>query len=190
MSFLFNNTSNFNVPNTLSAIRLVLAIVVCFLIELHIFFPAAVCFFVAASTDFIDGWWARRYNQKTKLGRILDPFVDKAIIGGAMIALVGVPNSGLAPWMATVVVFRELLVTSLRGMVEGSGGDFSAKQLGKWKMVLQCAAVIVILLSLMQSQPSNWLLWTRWATVWGAIVLTVLSGIEYVWLVVKSSKNT
>ncbi len=75
-------------------------------------------------------------------------------------------------------------------MVEGSGGDFSAKQLGKWKMVLQCAAVIVILLSLMQSQPSNWLLWTRWATVWGAIVLTVLSGIEYVWLVVKSSKNT
>lgn len=148
-----------------------------------------ICFVIAASTDFLDGWWARKFQQITKLGRILDPFVDKAIIGGAMIALVGIPNSGLAPWMATVVVFRELLVTSLRGMVEGSGGDFSAKQLGKWKMVLQCAAVVAILLCLMQTPTSDWLLWIRWLTIWGAIILTIISGIEYVLLVVQASRK-
>jgi CDP-diacylglycerol---glycerol-3-phosphate 3-phosphatidyltransferase len=189
MSFFTKNSSNFNFPNSLSAIRLGLAIAVCILIEFHRYFPAMICFIIAASTDFLDGWWARKFQQITKLGRILDPFVDKAIIGGAMIALVGIPNSGLAPWMATIVVFRELLVTSLRGMVEGSGGDFSAKQLGKWKMVLQCAAVVAILLCLMQTPTSNWLLWTRWLTIWGAIILTIISGIEYVLLVVQASRK-
>lgn len=181
------STSNFNVPNALSLARLMLAIVVCLLVELHWFLPAAICFVIAASTDFIDGWWARKFNQVTKLGRILDPFVDKTIICGAMIALVGVPGSGLAAWIATLVVCRELLVTSLRGMVEGAGGDFSAKQLGKWKMVAQCAAVIAILLCLMQVSPPTWLLWIRGCSVWAAAVLTVLSGLEYVMVVVRSN---
>jgi len=183
------STSNLNVPNTLSAARLVLAIAVCFLVELRWFLPALVCFVIAASTDFLDGWWARKYQQVTKLGRILDPFVDKTIICGAMIALVGVPGSGLAAWIATLVTCRELLVTSLRGMVEGAGGDFSAKQLGKWKMVAQCAAIIAILLCLMQTSPASWLLWTRFVSIWAAVVLTVLSGFEYVIAVVRSSAS-
>ncbi len=63
----------------------------------------------------MDGYWARKYGQVTKLGRIFDPFVDKIIICGTFIALVEVPESGVASWMATIVVGRELLVTSLRG---------------------------------------------------------------------------
>ena len=136
-----DSPSPWNVPNALSSIRFILAIIVCGLIESQAWIAAMVVFIVAASTDWIDGWWARRYQQVTKLGRILDPFVDKVIICGAMIALVGASHSPVAPWVATLVVARELLVTSLRGMVEGKGGDFSAKQLGKWKMVAQCAAV-------------------------------------------------
>ncbi|MCY2976463.1 MAG: CDP-alcohol phosphatidyltransferase family protein [Planctomycetota bacterium] len=142
---------NWNVPNGLSLVRLVLAIAVGVLIELQLFLPALICFIIAASTDFIDGWWARRFKQITKLGRILDPFVDKTIIGAAMIALVGVPGSGFAAWIVTLVISRELLVTSLRGMIEGSGGDFSAKQLGKWKMVAKCAAIIASLLNRAES---------------------------------------
>lgn len=187
MNFTAPSTSNLNVPNALSSARLILAIVVCIFVELHWFLAALICFTIAATTDFLDGWWARKYNQITKLGRILDPFVDKTIICGAMIALVGVPGSGLAAWIATLVVCRELLVTSLRGMIEGAGGDFSAKQLGKWKMVAQCAAVIAILLCLMQDVPPTWLLWTRWLSIWSAVVLTVLSGLEYVMVVVRSN---
>ena len=179
--------SPWNVPNALSAIRLVLAILVCAMIELGMMVPAAVVFVVAASTDWVDGWWARKYNQVTKLGRILDPFVDKVIICGAMIALVGAKGSPIAPWMATVVVARELLVTSLRGMIEGQGGDFSAKQLGKWKMVAQCAAVVASLWLISSDPRPDWLSWTTWAILWIAILLTVVSAIEYVMLVVRAN---
>ncbi len=178
-------SSNWNVPNALSAARLLLAIVVCILIEWRFLFPAVICFLVAASTDWIDGWWARRFQQVTKLGRILDPFVDKVIICGAMIALCAVPNSAIAPWMATLVVARELLVTSLRGMIEGQGGDFSAKQLGKWKMVAQCGTIVSVLIELQYETAPAWLQWTSIALVWSAIIMTVLSGLEYVLLVVK-----
>lgn len=106
-----------------------------------------------------------------------------------MIGLVGQPESGLAPWIATVVVGRELLVTSLRGMIEGKGGDFSAKQLGKWKMVLQCAAVVACLLTLIyQADSPTWMLWGRFISIWGAVLLTIVSGVEYIILAVRNSK--
>ncbi len=142
--------SVYNVPNALTSARFALAIGVMALIPLGSYRWALVLFTIAATTDWMDGYWARKYGQVTKLGRIFDPFVDKIIICGTFIALVEVDTSGVASWMATIVVARELLVTSLRGMIEGSGGDFSARPWGKWKMVLQCAAVIAILLYLIQ----------------------------------------
>lgn len=180
--------SNWNVPNALSAARLLLAIIVCFLIEWAYLRAAVICFVIAASTDWIDGWWARKFNQVTKLGRILDPFVDKIIICGAMIALCAVPHSPIKPWMATLVVGRELLVTSLRGMIEGQGGDFSAKQLGKWKMLAQCAAVAAVLILLQYEVVPAWILWTSNFLIWSAMLLTVVSGIQYVMLVVQKPK--
>lgn len=171
-------TSIYNVPNALTSIRFGLAIAVMVLIPLGYYVSALVIFSIAASTDWMDGYWARKYGQVTKLGRIFDPFVDKIIICGTFIALVEVPASGVASWMATIVIGRELLVTSLRGMIEGSGGDFSASQLGKWKMVLQCAAVIAILLSLIYADVDAWW-WTAQVLLWAAILLTVYSGIDY-----------
>lgn len=181
--------SPWNVPNALSTVRLVLAIVVCGLIEYEAWIAAMVLFIVAASTDWIDGWWARRYQQVTKLGRILDPFVDKVIICGAMIALVGALDSPIPPWMATLVVARELLVTSLRGMVEGKGGDFSAKQLGKWKMVAQCASVVAALLFLSYESVPDWLRWTTSVLLWTSVILTVVSAMEYVLVVIRGSRK-
>ena len=64
-----NANSNWNVPNALSAIRLILAMVVCGLIEWNLMVPAAICYVIAASTDWMDGWWARKYNQITRLWR-------------------------------------------------------------------------------------------------------------------------
>ena len=102
-----------------------------------------------------------------------------------MIALCAVPNSAIVPWMATLVVARELLVTSLRGLIEGQGGDFSAKQLGKWKMVAQCGTVVSVMIELQYAIAPAWLHWTSIALVWLAIFLTVLSGLEYLLLVAK-----
>ncbi len=180
-----------NVPNALSMLRLLLAIVVGLLIELGHYLPAMIAFIVAASTDFIDGWWARRFNQITKLGRILDPFVDKIIITAALIALVGVAGSHVQAWMVTLIIGREFLVTSLRAMVEGQGGDFSARWLGKWKMVFQCAAVVACLLMLDQGgmTAAAWLSWTATALLWIAVAITLASGVDYVLQAMKVGRT-
>lgn len=167
-----------NVPNALSLARLLLAIAVGVLIESQFYLAGLIAFIIAASTDFLDGWWARRFNQVTKLGRILDPFVDKIIITAAMVALVGEAGSQIAAWMVTLIVGRELLVTSIRAMVEGQGGDFSARWLGKWKMVVQCAAIITSLWWL--HTQHDWLCWTTLILAWAAVLITLASGIDYV----------
>ncbi len=172
-------TSIYNVPNALTSARFALAIAVMLLIPMQAYSAAVILFLIAASTDWMDGYWARKYGQVTKLGRIFDPFVDKIIICGTFIALGEVAGSGVASWMATIIVARELLVTSLRGMIEGSGGDFSANQLGKWKMVVQCAAVVAILLGLIY--PSlHWIAVTGQGLLWAAILITLYSGYVYV----------
>ncbi|MEM7478732.1 MAG: CDP-diacylglycerol--glycerol-3-phosphate 3-phosphatidyltransferase [Planctomycetota bacterium] len=176
-----------NVPNALSTIRLIMAFAVGILIELGLFIPAMITFVVAASTDFLDGWWARKFDQVTKLGRILDPFVDKIIITAALIALAATQNSGVLPWMVTLIIGREFLVTSLRAMIEGSGGDFSARWLGKWKMVFQCAAVVASLLLLDQPE-STFYYWSTVVLMWAAVLITVASGADYVVQAMKLSR--
>jgi len=144
----------FNVPNKISAARLLLSFVFFALLPLQLYWAALVVFVVAAGTDWVDGWYARKYNMVTKLGRVLDPFCDKILICGAYI-LLAVEMDDLFPWyakiagwMAVVVVGRELLVTVLRSMIEGAGGDFSAKWAGKLKMGFQCVAVGACLVGL------------------------------------------
>ncbi|MHB8863017.1 MAG: CDP-diacylglycerol--glycerol-3-phosphate 3-phosphatidyltransferase [Pirellulaceae bacterium] len=184
----------FNVPNQLTTLRLVLSIVVFILIPLKMYVSAIIIFLIAASTDWVDGYWARRYAQVTKLGRVFDPFVDKIIICGAFILLAAEPESGIQAWMAVVVVGREMLVTTLRSFIEQSGGDFSAKMAGKVKMVLQCVAVVVSLLALMHTtrEPATWLAWTRpivfWAlpiAVWVSVISTIYSGVGYAFVAAK-----
>ena len=179
-----------NVPNQLTTSRLVLSIVVFILIPFKFYLPAMIVFVVAASTDWVDGYWARRYGQVTKLGRVFDPFVDKIIICGAFILLSAEPgsgelDSGIRAWMAVIVVGREMLVTTLRSFIEQSGGDFSAKMAGKLKMVFQCVAVVVSLLVLSYfhhepSQPPTWLAVTLVVSVWVAVISTIYSGVGYV----------
>jgi CDP-diacylglycerol---glycerol-3-phosphate 3-phosphatidyltransferase len=185
-----------NVPNLLTTARFVLSIVVFVLIPLEQYFAAMIVFVIAASTDWIDGWWARKYGQVTKLGRIFDPFVDKILICGTFIFLAAKwPISGIAPWVAVVVMGREMLVTAIRSEIEGRGGDFSAKMMGKLKMVFQCVAVVASLAALQYwdqyllpagVKPGStdfvpgWLFWTLHISVWLTIVSTVYSGLEYI----------
>jgi CDP-diacylglycerol--glycerol-3-phosphate 3-phosphatidyltransferase len=175
----------FTVPNQLTAARLVLAVLLFVLISWGRHGPALVVFLIAAATDWLDGFWARRYGQVTKVGRIFDPFVDKIIICGAFILLAIEMNDmpgGVRGWMAIVVVAREMLVTSLRSFIERSGGDFSASMAGKLKMGFQCVAVAVSLLALDRAgEPGwDWLLWAMPIAIWTAVILTIYSGVAYV----------
>lgn len=190
----------FNVPNKISAARLLLAFVFFALVPLNFYWIALTIFVIAAGTDWVDGWYARKYNMVTKLGRVLDPFCDKILICGAYI-LLAVEMDGIFPWyaqiagwMAVVVVGRELLVTVLRSMIEGAGGDFSAKMAGKLKMVFQCAAVGACLVGLaLKTDPAEvtppWLHWTIVITVWLSVLSTLHSGWLYIHAAAKYFKS-
>jgi len=171
------------VPNLLSLVRLALSVVVFTLIVRRADVAATLLFLLASTTDWVDGWYARRYGQVSRLGRIFDPLVDKVLICGAAI-LVADPAGPLVPWMAVVIVVRELVVTAVRAEMEAAGVDFSAGWSGKVKMVLQCGAIALVLAA------RAWPEWTpfalplpaaaRW-TAWAAVLATAWSGLEYLW---------
>ncbi|NLY00681.1 MAG: CDP-diacylglycerol--glycerol-3-phosphate 3-phosphatidyltransferase [Rhodopirellula sp.] len=182
-------TSVFNLPNQLTSLRLILAVVLFGMIAVQYYMAAMVLFIVAASTDWLDGYFARRYGQVTTLGRILDPFADKVIICGTFIFLLPIPQMlevpwGLRAWMVVAVVGRELLVTALRSFIEDRGGDFSATMPGKLKMVLQCVAAGAGLFYLDYPDPAatapTWVWAVFVASLWAAVALTVYSGVVYV----------
>ena len=175
-----NQPTILNLPNQITIARLILSVAVFVLIPFGQFAAALVCFAVAAGTDWLDGYIARKYNLVTKLGRILDPFADKFLICGVFIYLAAESRSGIAAWMAVVVVGRELLVTVIRSFLEAEGTDFSAKMAGKLKMVFQCAAVIVSLLVLSMTSSPDWLDWTLLFCAWLAVLSTIYSGVGYV----------
>src|SRR6516165_11098600 len=92
----------FNLPNQLTAARAVLAIALFVLISLQLWMWCLAVFLLAALTDYLDGYLARKQGLTSTLGRNFDPLVDKILICGAYIFVMPVPNSGLAPWMVTV----------------------------------------------------------------------------------------
>jgi CDP-diacylglycerol--glycerol-3-phosphate 3-phosphatidyltransferase len=179
----------FNLPNQLTSLRLLLSVVMFFLIPWEFYWTCLVLFVVAAGTDWLDGYYARKYGQVTTLGRILDPFADKVIICGTFIFLAAIPRMletpwGIRPWMVVVIVGRELLVTALRSFLEQRGADFSAKMSGKLKMLLQCiaagAALVYLSFGHLPVGQPGWVWWTMVLSTWAAVLLTVYSGLIYV----------
>src|SRR5260370_17561878 len=143
----------FNLPNQLTAARFVLGIVLFVFIDQEMWIGCIVIFALAAVTDWLDRYLARRQGLVSTLGRNLDPLVDKVVICGSYIFLLPVSGSGLAAWMVTVVVGRELIITGLRSFMEMSGASFGADWLGKVKMVLQFPALFPLFLALKTPTP-------------------------------------
>lgn len=174
------------VPNVISLARLVLAMVLFAVIEGVAGeqpLAALVLFVVAAATDWVDGWYARRFNQVSRLGRIFDPLVDKVIVCGTFVLLADRTGSALLPWMAVVIVVRELVVTAIRAEMERAGRDFSAGWTGKLKMVLQCVAIGLELGSRVWPDLAVAGLTVHQAavaTAWLAVLTTIWSGGEYI----------
>lgn len=172
---------------------------------------AAAIFVIAAATDALDGHLARKWNVVSAFGRIMDPFADKVLVIGAFLMLAGpgftavwethlmVPGtdqlhdtgtlvvsvSFVQPWMVVLILARELLVTSIRGVLEGQGVAFPACWSGKLKMILQSICVPAVLV-LMNVLPANDGTTTDWAgrasqiLVWATIIVTAWSGVPYV----------
>lgn len=170
---------------------------------------AAGLFIVAAITDALDGYLARRWNAVTTFGRIMDPFADKLLVigafvflagpgfthtGDAIIHLPGKPSppetvsgsvTGVQAWMVALILARELLVTSIRAEAEGRGIAFGATVSGKWKMILQsiCVPAVLVLMNVPgdgDGRPADLATIAILALVWTTVGITAWSAIPYI----------
>jgi CDP-diacylglycerol---glycerol-3-phosphate 3-phosphatidyltransferase len=135
---------------------------------------AAVIFALAAATDFVDGYLARRWARTTTFGSFLDTTADKLLVSGVLIALVDVGQA--SPWIAIVIIGRELLILGLRGVVAADGTVFPPSIWGKLKTNVQFAAILLAILR--WDRPLGPLLLDEWAMLVAAVV-TVMSAVEY-----------
>ncbi len=162
-----------NVPNVLTLLRIVAVpvIVVALLDETpHGDTLAAAVFTLAAVTDGLDGYIARRRRQVTTFGKLMDPLADKLLIVAALIALVSLDR--LAAWIAMVIIARELAVTGLRSLAAEQGVVIAASWLGKLKTALQVAAVVALIV--WDPTPAGVDL-----LVYLMLAVTVISGADY-----------
>lgn len=185
-----------NIPNQITLVRFVLAVVFCVLLaqfewryrerQAWMIDCGLLLFIVAAISDIIDGYIARKQNQITAFGRVIDPFVDKVLVCGAFVLMLGdnfmqpdgANSTGMRAWMVVLILGRELLVTGLRGFSEAHGTRYGASLLGKVKMWVQSITIGVILLSLTYGNGSaaltdvrTWLIWTTVVVTTGSLAV-------------------
>lgn len=196
-----------NLPNQLTIARLVLAGAFFVALNQYRYEPngdpqtgvlaaSIALFVVAALTDALDGYLARRWHVESLFGRVVDPVADKILIIGALMYLAGprfvIPGrephevlslnmvTGVYPWMVVLILLRELLVTSIRAALEGSGIKFAAVGAGKLKMILQSIVVpIVLLIVWLDPVEHEALGWIRDGLVYATVIVTVVSGLPY-----------
>ena len=160
-------------------------------------------YIIALITDFLDGYLARRWHVEGAFGRIVDPFVDKILVLGTFIFFAGknfvIPDpsfpaahnifytiTGVAPGIVVILLARELLVTTLRGAAEAAGEYFGAAFAGKFKLGFQSGTIMAILLyvnyheKLKEMNIEQYARWVRNFGIWGTVVITVYSGIQYI----------
>jgi len=169
-----------NLPNALTVLRIFLVPVLVVVLltrartDTGLFLGAAI-FGVAVLTDYLDGYFARRRNQITKLGILLDPLADKLLTAAAFLSLVEM--DAVPAWMVMIILGRELAVTGLRNVAAGWGHLIPASGLGKGKMVAQVVTIFLLLFS----RRFPLLRLPAMATLWFVVIIAIVSGIDYFW---------
>jgi CDP-diacylglycerol---glycerol-3-phosphate 3-phosphatidyltransferase len=175
-----------NLPNLLTLLRIfIVPLLVALLVQEHItvdlgflslsnYLLALYVFVIAALTDMLDGWLARRWQQITTLGILLDPIADKLLVSAALIALV--QRQSIPGWMAILIIGREFAISGLRSIAAAEGYIIKANDLGRTKMVMQSLAVGVQLFALEQSEAQPFATMLMWV----AMAFTLISAADYV----------
>ncbi len=135
-------------------------------------------FILAAITDFLDGYLARKWNMVSTFGRIADPIADKVFICGAFVLLIKTSRL-VDPWIAVVILTREFLISGLRSYLESSGVAFPAASGGKLKMLFQSITIPVLLFYEANVPESDFFMWLGICLLALTILLTITSSIQY-----------
>ncbi len=184
-----------NLPNAITFSRLILTAVFVGAIsnpQVEGYAIGLIIFIIAAASDWLDGYLARKMGMVTPLGKLMDPLVDKILVSAAFVFFTA---KGLCPvWVTALILGREFLVTGLRQIAIESGGVLAADRLGKWKTGFQLAYLIAGMIWLAAehssllggllrglgnlANPQNWLLPSLLII---ATALTIISGWNYLW---------
>jgi len=179
-----------NIPNkiTVSRIFLIPIILIIMLVpfkwgEMHLLgadmpvthFVAALIFIIASATDWVDGYYARKYNLVTNMGKFLDPLADKLLVSAALIVLVELGYA--ASWIVIVIISREFAVTGLRLLLAGEGEVVAANMLGKIKTWTQIVAISALLLHNILFEMISFPF--AQVALWVALIFTIWSGWDY-----------
>jgi CDP-diacylglycerol---glycerol-3-phosphate 3-phosphatidyltransferase len=137
----------------------------------------AIIFIIASVTDFIDGYYARKLNLVTNLGKFLDPLADKLLVSAALIILVDLNLA--ASWIVIIIISREFAITGLRAILAGVGEIVAAAMPGKIKMWTQIIAIAALLLHNFLFEPIHF----PFATIalWISMIFTIWSGWDYIY---------
>lgn len=136
---------------------------------------AFVLFGLASITDYLDGILARRHNQVTSVGKLLDPLADKLLTSGVLIMLVGLGK--LSGWVVFLVIGREMIITGLRSIAATHGLVLDASRMGKNKMISQIVAILFLLLYV--PGINGFLDGVGTLSLWVAVVLGYWSAADY-----------
>lgn len=172
-----------NIANIITVVRILLAPVFVWLMvldggELGVWrWVAGALFIVSITTDSVDGFLARRNNLVTDFGKLVDPIADKILVGAALVALSVIGE--LWWWVTIVILVREFGITIFRFLMLRDH-VIPAGALGKLKTVVQSVAVSFALVPLW-TVLGDWVLWVNWVLMGAALVLTVVSGVQYLW---------
>jgi CDP-diacylglycerol--glycerol-3-phosphate 3-phosphatidyltransferase len=174
-----------NIPNALTILRIFFVpVLVAALVQEKIWFEldgvrvtndwlSLAIFLVAAATDLLDGYLARRWKQVTTIGTLLDPIADKLLISAALISLVQI--RALPGWMAVLIIGREFAVSGLRSIAAAEGYTIKASDLGKTKMFCQVVAISVMLPSVRHPALRP----VGLALMWGVVFFSLVSAVSY-----------
>ncbi len=175
-----------NLPNKLTVLRIILipVFVAIFFIEAipYNYLISAVIFALAAFTDFLDGFIARKYNLVTNLGKFLDPIADKVLVSTALIVML--VNANILPWYGAIAVAiilaRELIISGFRMVAASKGVVLAADKSGKIKTVFQDFAILVLLAGASFCGLYSVINIVGLSLLGVATILTIVSGVEYV----------
>ncbi len=183
-----------NIPNRLTLGRLILTgLFVGFLsTSTHWGDVVALALFIVASfTDWLDGYLARKLNQTTNFGKLMDPLADKVLVASALICLITSKENhvGIPAWAVIIIITREFLITGLRQLAAGQGVILPADALGKHKTAWQLITILFFLILLAAGDcygdESRWLLFLGQRVgpvlIGITVILTIYSGLAYLW---------
>ena len=173
-----------NIPNILTILRVLMVPVFMWALLTGYFVAATVIFVIASFTDHLDGYLARKNNQVTTFGKLMDPLADKILTISALVCLCGMQANFVTPAVVMIIIARELIVTGVRQLAMGEKTVIAASIWGKAKTVSQMAAIIAVLIDcaypeFLRFGVSDWQALTFWLVAL-SVVLTVYSGLDYI----------